>query len=571
MMTAKTMEWKTHCLFCSLCCPVEIRQQPGAAGFACQPPGGLNGSGALCGRGIGLVDLLDHPHQIRGGFSQQGQSRTSLSRADAMQEFVRMTDEALQEGSLAILMDGNLSCEDLVAIHQWCESKNHAVSLGVYLPPTDFDLLDGFSGDSMPFSAEDLSSCDGILMIGNVFATHPVLARTLLDLKYSHPRNLFAVMDTYPGITSTFANSFLQVSPDGHQKALDGILALCQSTEASVSETFADSVGMDIIQAEKFFRVLRQSRRLGVFITAEATNNVDWRSVVSLAQRIASIQGGHLWPLLVYGNALGAYRISRNLHLLRLEQLLEQAGKKPFTAFVQVGCDVSVAYPDELLRPLLSNSTRQILFTSFQSRGCSQADLVIGFPTPVQYGGTLINGAGAEKQLTTIHAALLPGAKEWFLNLCGKTWAPKWQDYWRNSPAGLTQPERLSIPARNTAEAKATVQLQAVASPVHFEDGTFSHAERWTVHMEGQGQLTLSPALARQAGVRNGESLVAVLDGKEIPLVCREDARLKENQALASMHNIAVRRFLPWELTGGRLHCSAPMIQLKAQREKGDI
>jgi hypothetical protein len=523
-----------------------------------------------------MVDLIGHAKRLCGGLEGKSDRSIPISLSEAAQAFERLIDQAVEQGRVALLADGNLPCEDLVAIHRWAESKDDRVSMAIYLPPTDFDLLEGLSAVEAPTLAlEELGSYDGVIVIGNVFHTHPVLGRSLLDKKYENPRALFAVMDTLRSVTTRFSMISVEIAPETHQAVLEMLLAALEVSttpdESPELARMAKAAGVSCGTMTRLVALLRAANKVAVIVSPELTKNSDWRSVAMLAAGLAKAKNGGVLPLLSYGNAVGAYRILRNLALSRFEDLLIAAKSGPWAAWVQVACDPRATYPGEMLECLFRPSTRRVAFSSLKTREVEEADLAISVPMPVEYSGTIVPDGKNEKKLTPMGRA--PGwtqsAGTFFQLLIGQEGGAVDESVWKKVPVAV---RKSPGPSRKTTEAaRGQARLQAVTTPIHFDDGILTRATGWTAYWQAEPVVSISSALAEQLGVRSGGKVVLKRDGKTLEVTCRVESSLDREQATIPLHFPEVRRFLPWSLdeSGARLWCPAPYVGVEPQSDGG--
>jgi predicted molibdopterin-dependent oxidoreductase YjgC len=216
----------THCLLCSLNCPLAL-ERDGRDGYSVNYLTGASRSAhGLCGRGTSLVDLVQHRQRLSMGLRRVDDHVEPVHPERARQLLANMAEEALGEGPVALIADGNLPCEDLVVMQQWAADQSGHVEMAVHIPVPDLDALDGLaSTDAETLSPEDLSDCDGAIIIGDVLASHPVLGRSLLDRKYADPRALFLTIDALPSVTARLGGVSLIIAPGAHQQVLQVLLA----------------------------------------------------------------------------------------------------------------------------------------------------------------------------------------------------------------------------------------------------------------------------------------------------------------------------------------------------------
>ena len=548
---------QSHCLFCSLCCPVSLETGPGAE-LALR-----YGSGGLCGRGTSLVDLLQHPGRLSNALQRVDGRIEPLGLEEAGKVFGRLVDRALEEGPVALVADANLPCEDLAAIQHWARSRDGEAIAAVHFPPADLDLLDGLSAAPL-ISPEELDTCDGFVVVGDVFATHPLLGRPLLDAKYADPRAPFAAVDVHASTTYRFGNPGLKIAPGAHQAVLR-LLGRARSGSEVDLRQLSEVADIDAEDARALAGQLQRVKKLGVVIAAELTKNADWQSVAALAGELA--RDGAVLPLFTCGNAAGAYRVARNLGMQRFAELVQMGGERPWAAVIEVGCDPRQTYPEDMLEALYGGAPCRIVLGCMRAPHLEAADLAVALQMPGECTGTAVDGGGEEKRLAP---AVRPapgavGASDFFrLSTEGNGGG---EVPWKEAPAPLSAPELEAAEIQLSTDGLA--HLVAQTSAIHFDDGALSRRAGWTEHWQNEPSVSVAPELAGQLGVRSGARVVLEQNGRILPLPCRIDPSLDASVALVPVHFAAVRHFLPWRLEEGRLRCATPIVRISVATRRG--
>ncbi|MFH1570502.1 MAG: hypothetical protein ABIL09_21105, partial [Gemmatimonadota bacterium] len=220
---------ETRCLLCSLCCPVTVEYDR-AGGLAVSAPGGS--STGLCGRGSCLAELAQHPQRLQEARRHNGKpERLSLqAAATAFNDMLA----AVGEAPVAVVVDGNLPCEDIAAVHQWSRTWWGKAVVAVHLPPTDLDFIEGLSASrARVLHPSELAGCDGAVVVGDALRTHPALGRAFLSWKYGHPNALLLTIDTHATVTSHFGGVQLRAVPGAQAQALRAVAALARDAGAT--------------------------------------------------------------------------------------------------------------------------------------------------------------------------------------------------------------------------------------------------------------------------------------------------------------------------------------------------
>ncbi|MBE7560418.1 hypothetical protein HS125_16350 [bacterium] len=569
-----------HCSFCSLCCPMTAEHW-WAAHYWSAPETEEAGRHGLCARGGSLFSLLENPARARGGVLRREEQQTRLYGEAVVHAFQRLVEEAGRSGRMAVLLDGNLPCEDLVAAHEWAKARGDAVA-AVYLPAGDFDLLDGLSageavvrgahptGEAVVRGAHPTgevtvrvaqpAECGAMLIVGDALSTHPALARPLLDAKYARPGRPILVMDTFASRTMRFADLALTVEPGG-QEALLGALRRALAGETSAIAHVAALGHTDTKLVERALGRLASAAKPLVVVSPEPTKAEDWRGIGAAAAQLAADTFGSVLPLYSYGNALGAYRVHRNLGMPRFESLLSMRDPD-WSLLVFVGWDPTLTFPVELLRPLHRRFPRIVALSPVETPAWRAADLAAAMPLLLEYSGHVVRRR--KRSRASLALLLMAGVcrvRDFF-----DAGGAELPTAWRETPA----PAPRVAPAASTAASRGFCLL-AASSTLHFSDGALTRQAAATQHLSGEDALRISPAAARRLNLREGQRVSIRRDGLELSLACELDAALPAELAVAPLHRPEVRRFLPWRLdaSGPRLSCVAPAVQIFPLAEEG--
>ncbi len=298
----------TRCNFCSLGCVVTLAET--ARGAVAPDYGhdtpemrrGLNNRGNI------TAELLRHARRVVSARLCSGGKCADARLEDA----VRIVADAVRASGAALLIDGNLPCEDVAAALALAAGSNGKLSASVYLPPEDEAALDGVAASGAALlTPEDLADCDAILVVGDAFATHPLISRPVHDARKRNPRLPLVVVDSIPGRTSIFANAPVVVKPGAESRALAALAAKCGVGDLGALAVSDADAGASAEALANAARMLGGAKKLGVILRAEVGKAPNWDQAAFLAGKLASAKGGGLTLCLTYGNAMGSYRLAR--------------------------------------------------------------------------------------------------------------------------------------------------------------------------------------------------------------------------------------------------------------------
>ncbi len=558
-----------RCVFCSLCCPILPEHWWSAHYWMHPEPEAAEKPQSFCGRGSSLLALVDSTERTRDAIAREAGQETQLTGNDVDRAFQAMVEEAARSGRIAVMVDGNLPCEDLAAVHRWALARGDAVA-AVYLPPSDFDLLDGMSAVSLPQPApETLPQFDAVLVVGDALTTHPALARPLLDAKYGRPARPLIMIDTHASRTMRFADFALTVEPDRQEQLLAALRAALCEPGAAALQTVAALGRVDESAAERMQKRLAAAGRLAVVLAAEPTKAEDWRRVAAEAAQLAKVKSGALLPLYSYGNAVGAYRIHRNLGMPRFETLLAD-NRDDWSLLVLVGWDPTLSFCPQLLQPLYRRGPRVVMFSAVETPGWRAADLAVAMALPIEHRGHVLSGHGELLETAPMHAPMHGAVRvvDFFSAAAPHDAWVNLESVWQARPAPAPP---MAAGSKPEVFALGRMRLLTVSACHRFADDALTGRAAWNQYVPGEAELLLHPLTADALNLAEGARVTARRNGHEFTLRCSLDASLPVDVAVAPLYRPDVRRCLPWRLdaAGERLVCESPAVELFPAAAKG--
>ena len=159
-----------------------------------------------------------------------------------------------------------------------------------------------------------MGDCDGFVLIGDVFAAAPPIARSVLDRRQALPRMPIVAIDPAVGIAAKFATHQLDTAPGAEYAVLTGLAAAAGVTP--------DGAAAGSAQIAAAAGAMSQCKHLGVLIAAEYGRSTAWGGIGHLAGRLATAFGGAVGPQTVGLNALAAVRLAAALGAVSLGEAL---------------------------------------------------------------------------------------------------------------------------------------------------------------------------------------------------------------------------------------------------------
>jgi len=545
---------ETACLFCSLCCPAGVAvdeyglttpEYPG------HTPGSHHG---LCHRGHLISELVGHPGRLHEAMVREGEQTKTVPSAEAMHRVADLLPA--DRDDLAVVIDGNLPCEELVAAVRSAREGLGIRRVVIFIPPADEAMLCGLSTSAATRLGEPaLADCDVILAIGDPFATHPVIGAAILDAVAKARGHRLLNIDSLRGRTARFAGDFCQVRPGGEAAALAGLLRAMGAGESVPGlpslAVAAEMAGVDAGSLEALAGSLAKAERLGVVVSLPEGRCGAAAAASALAAKVAEARGGGVCPLPAYGNAAGAYRLAAALGTTSLSQLMEDIRAGRVKRLIVAGTDLVSAVPVAELASVEILVAASPMATATTAR----ARVVLPMAMWFEIGGTVVDGAGRQRTAGAVskppRGALAASA---ILRAAAGTSAKGQQ------AAGGDLAQLLATEPRTDAAAvlgdpsqweppKAEGKLLVVsrADAVGFADGCVSRQLAWPVLMELRPTVRLHPAEA--GGLRGGTATLRS-NGLAVELAVEASEGVPRGVAAISPRFPELRALFAWAEPG---------------------
>jgi len=509
-----------RCLLCSIGCPVRAtRAGPDHYIPDYVPHAGYVG---LCGRGSVLVELADHPERLLE--ARQGEEAVETAEAAAG------IAEALRGGSSpAIVVDGNTDIDTLAAVGRLV--GRFAADVGarwsVYVPPADAGLVHGLDASETYFiGPEKLADADAMLVIGNVFATHPVASHWIFKARATHRQMPLLLIGDPATATAKFATRLYQPRL-GVGEAARAVAAI----RTGRTDALADA---GVLAGWK--EPLASAKKPAIVVGAE----MGYADARALGVEVAALAPGvraTVCPLTAYGGAWGALRTAAASGAICPVELFSN----PPDVLLVIGADLESAMGTKALP-----AACELLYVGpMPNRLSGRASLVVPAAFSFETAGRTLLGPDRPIQFEPLMAppAGVPTVRE-ILRMAG-------------APAGVTAdvsapcsgPE---MPAAGKAEPGEGICLALATDPIHFDDGSLTHLASWPQSVRARPVLLMARSDAEAAGV--GDAQAAVIDGPggsvTVEVVVSEAHRA--GQARASAAFAEVRNVFGWAWNGAK-------------------
>lgn len=565
---------ESTCLLCPLGCSVAFRMKGEAViGPEFCEDGAVPNSTRLCARGLYGTELLNHPQRVSTPLLRRDGMLREASWADAISSASRSLQMVLNEHgpeAVAVVTEPTRSTEELEAVGRFARSLGiEAVSC--LFEPQDWPLVQG--ADSAGVSAIEESNC--VIAFGDVFATHPVIAKQVIDAKYMARGNSLFVVDPRRSNTAWYASEHVQNRPGTEALLLAGMLKSLKAsgTLADGAVPWLETVDEElIVQASGVSEDLLarmanafSSADKAVIIVAPPVRGISDVGLVARLARECSRAAGERKECVLLpsgGNVQGARNVVLRENWKAASMLVDELVAGKYRAVVSIGADLLDAFPSSQLTDAVRSLDAYIPLSLFRGQGEQAASVVLAGASWLESDGscTLFDEAELHweavgspswgtRTLTDVVAHL-----EASLQLDRRT--SKTDSREGGDLQGFEIPEsqfaaRLEAIARDEcSRASDDLALVAVHAPGHSGAAGITGWMSWAEEMFPAGFVEISSLDATAWGVVDGESMILVAGDAQVERCVRVTERLCHGVLAVPGYDPAARALFSWTPAG---------------------
>jgi len=531
----------TRCLFCSLMCPVAFAQDPSGgteemiAHYVADDP--VTG-GRLCFRGHALPEMATHPLRLTNAELRvpgQTQRKTPVSVHEALEAAASRLMEA--GGRAAVLVDGNLPTEDIACAIQFAGEVVKTKRVGVYLPDSDAAMCRGMNPDTPLISPAEIAGSDVILIMGDAFATHPVVSSAILEARVARKLRIVAG-DCMPNHVAPFAETFVITRPDGAAALL---AALCKQLGCEPGGNWAagreiaelaETAGAAAADVKALADAITGAKSPAIVLAPVPGRMSNVSAAAAAASSLCTARGARLMPLFRYGNAVGA--VAAMGASRPWQDCLQAVRDRTADTLLAVGVDILRLVPAKEIASLRRGLQTLIAASLLRNRTAAHADIVLPMAATFETGGTAqsANGKGVE-----INAVMPPpGGALSARDLCAGLASAMGRALSAGSqPATAASYQgRPDAPAAPASSPEIGLQLVARSDVPDFDTGALSRLMAWPAFAEPMPELHMNASEVKRRGLAPRGRATLRANGQEAVVQLCVDANVPEGMAAVS-------------------------------------
>jgi predicted molibdopterin-dependent oxidoreductase YjgC len=590
-------ERESFCLFCSLGCKFAVKVDKGVALSPEFCPDYPINEGRLCPKGLYAIELLNHPRRLLAPRIKEDGKIKEISWEESLGTLASKISEVKGKyGSQAIgiVIGPNHTNEEILAAQELARAigtDNFACSF----PPNDWGLLS--TPDIIPPTrVEDMENANCSLIIGNLFVTHPVLARGVIDAKYKARGNSIMVIDPERTNTAWFANTHLQNRPGTEALTLVGMLKSILSSspergenikkklQAVPDEAISKATGLSMSQIAMVARAFNDAEKGGVFLSPGFKGMADINLIAQLCKLLVENAKGDksFMPLFTFGNAVGAFSMCSRDGGKSFPQLIEEASSGKIKLLIDFGEDLLSSYPSAKVQGALSQLEFLTISSPFVFETERLAHMVLPCASWLEKNGTVNFFDARRERLEPVLEPpgiaksdleiILQLSREFGASLDAEKISKEAEALGRKSLSrGKGKPEMDKLAEKLNELVKESVAedkeypylLIAGESTVHFTDGSITRNLDWAKEESPYPFIKLSVEDARGMGIKDGAEVLVSSRSGEIALPVQVTDRLQAGVASVPSYLAEIRSIFEWKITSeGELETSPERIRI---------
>ncbi|MBN1855871.1 MAG: molybdopterin-dependent oxidoreductase [Dehalococcoidia bacterium] len=569
---------ETYCLLCPLGCTVGLRVNGSAVtGPEFCPSSGQFG-GRVCPRGLYLTELLNHPQRVSVPRVRKGEKLRDASWEDAVADLSSRLNEIIRTSgpqSVAIVTDGMRSTEELQAVGRFARVIG-TDSVACVSEPQDWPLV--ASGESAGVASLEEAEC--VIVLGDVFVTHPVLASRIIDSKYAARGNSLFVVSPRRSNTAWFASEHIQNRPGSESLVLASLLKAVRAVGkiGTACDTWVDGVDeVGLLQAAgisrstvaKMASAFAGAAKAAIIVAPSARGMTDMALVATLAGAVASAagEGKNCMLLPSGGNVRGAWKTATEESWMSSSALINslQAGK--YKVLLNVGTDIASVYPSAGLTAALAGLDMVGTISLLRDATERMAAVVLAGASWLESGGS---AALFDGSVLTWDAAVSPSwgtrtVSDAISLLEGALDAPKDSKVKaakpsRPSPVGADSLAKRLEAVRASVSAPVSLGMTAISLSAAGQSGSGSVTGRmdWAAEMFPGGFIEVSMADATAGGISDGDSVIVASESAEVEAVAKVTDRLQAGVIGVPEYDVNLRALFSWVPTADGSFSTGP-------------
>jgi len=564
------------CLLCPVGCRVAVR----ATGESVSGPEFVSarpGDARLCARGLFTTELLNHNQRIAVPLvRREGALRDAAWDAAIAELAARLKGVAGSSGarSVAIVTDAARSDADFAAVDRLARCIG-TDAVACMLEPQDEALA--AAGDSAAAAAIEEAGC--VIVFGDVFFSHPVLARQIIDAKYTARGNSLFVIDPRRSNTAWFASEYAQNRPGAEALVLAALAKALAAAgkgagqaawlETVDEKTLLESAGVSKAVVGRMARSFSDAAKAAIVVAPSVRGVSDVGLVARLARLAVDMagEGKSYVGLPSEGNVRGALRASAEGGWMPVASLVSGLKEGRYKALISIGADLLSAFASPSLEKAVDGLDLVASYSLFRDKVADRAAVVLAGATWLEsdgsaalYDGSSVNWKALGRPSWGVRT--LPAVVSMLEKALGAPGKPAAGKPARKAASELSVAvlrERLDVVVRLTSATNAGGKtLIAVPATGHTGAGGITRRIDWAREMFPTGIAEIAARDAAEAGIKDGDCVVLTSETASGRFSAKVTDRLQAGVVGVASFDPAARALFSWESPDGVVFSTAP-------------
>jgi predicted molibdopterin-dependent oxidoreductase YjgC len=573
---------KTFCAFCSLECDLAVRMPEITPYFS------KNGimeqdfdidsvtQGSICAKGNFTADYINHPKRV--GYAERRHNVISIEEAfDRIKASIGQIQSKYGKDSIGIIANGNMSRDEISWVKKLASDGLKTDNYGFFLPD-DGMVAAGLLAYGYSFkrpSLDDLQKADNILIVGDAFYEHPVIAKKVLQARYEDRRHMLAVIDPRYSNTAWFADVHLQCKPGAEGLVLMAIASLVIKEKKGDFEKLvakmnikeiAEKAGVPVGMIQRTADIINSSENLAILISDiyGKMGAPDVCSVYCNAIADSEPQKRHFYPIFINQSVFPIAALRAEKGFAGAAKILEDVVKGKIKGLVVFGVDIFASFPSPEMEKALKNLEFFCCSDTFHSETSKYTDILIPSAAPVENMGTWSDLDGKNNKRERLMKPPAAGMTDEMIlkNLyklisSGNGFEPgRFQDISdipvvdEYKKSTLENAGKL-LGFKDIAGKQYPFVLITKAISSHWADGSLTRRFIWNNENSAEPIAEIHPVAAEKMGIKDGQKVSITSEYSKIKVTALLTHRVNENTIAVDYHWPEVRKLFPLRLSKG--------------------
>ncbi len=253
---------------------------------------------------------------------------------------------------VALVVDLNRPLEGVLALAALCDAMG--IRFGVFVPPQDAAIVRAGAGSAPPLVG--LADCDCVLAVGDVFSSHPPVARTVRDVQFGARGNRLISVDSGTGRTGRGADQAVVVDPHKLAGCVAALAVACGAEAVSEAlggrgaAQICEELDLCADEVKALAADLQDADSVGVLVCHTPARYVHPGAAVAAARQLAGALGAPFWALPVATNAVLVPHLRRVCGAMSLGEAMDAARGGELKVLACVGFDPAAVLAEGIWR-----------------------------------------------------------------------------------------------------------------------------------------------------------------------------------------------------------------------------